>query len=179
MCVVLCTWSLSRVWLFCDPMDCSPPGSSIHGLSQAVILEWVAILFSRGSFQPRDRTCVSCISRWIPYHWVTWEVPAYTWRALITLSMQHAVHLWSCVSSQEVLLGAGLLTNVLYKKARQHNRANLSFPVTTLQLQPAEGRNTPLWTSPSPPYLPTFPSLAAELTQQPFLAKLAWSGCPS
>ena len=34
----------------CDPMDCSPPGSSIHGIFQARILEWVAISFSRGSF---------------------------------------------------------------------------------------------------------------------------------
>ena len=40
--------SLSRVQL-CDPMDCSPPGSSVHGILQAGILEWVAISFSRGS----------------------------------------------------------------------------------------------------------------------------------
>ena len=46
----------------CDPMDCSPPGSSVHGISQARILEWVAISFSRGSSQPRDRTSVSCIA---------------------------------------------------------------------------------------------------------------------
>ena len=46
-----------------DPMDCSPPGSSVHGISQARILEWVAIPFSRGSSQPRDRTHVSCVSR--------------------------------------------------------------------------------------------------------------------
>ena len=38
----------------CDPMDCSPPGSSVHGFLQARILEWVAISFSRGSSQPRD-----------------------------------------------------------------------------------------------------------------------------
>ena len=38
----------------CDPMDCSPPGSSVHGILQAGILEWVAIPFSRGFFQPRD-----------------------------------------------------------------------------------------------------------------------------
>ena len=38
----------------CDPMDCSPPGSSVHGILQARILEWVAISFSRGSSQPRD-----------------------------------------------------------------------------------------------------------------------------
>ena len=42
-----------------DPMDCSPPGSSIHGIFQARTLEWVAISFSRGSSQSRDRTPVS------------------------------------------------------------------------------------------------------------------------
>ena len=47
----------------CDPVDCSPPGSSIHGILQARILEWVAISFSRGSSRPRDRTQVSCITR--------------------------------------------------------------------------------------------------------------------
>ena len=45
----------------CDPMDCSPPGSSVHGILQARILEWVAIPFSKGSSWPRDRTRVSCI----------------------------------------------------------------------------------------------------------------------
>ena len=47
---------------FCSSMDCSPPGSSIHGISQARILEWVAILYSRGSSWPRYRTRVSCVS---------------------------------------------------------------------------------------------------------------------
>ena len=46
----------------CDPTDCSPPGSSVYGIPQARILEWVAIPFSRGSSQPRDQTQVSCIS---------------------------------------------------------------------------------------------------------------------
>ena len=45
----------------CDPMDCSPPGSSIHGIFQARVLEWVAISFFRGSSPPRNRTRVSCI----------------------------------------------------------------------------------------------------------------------
>ena len=46
---------------FCNPMDCSPPGSSLHGFLQARVLEWVAISFSRGSSWPRDRTWVSHI----------------------------------------------------------------------------------------------------------------------
>ena len=48
--------------ILCDPMDCSPPGFSVHGILQAKILEWVAIIFSRESSRPRDRTLVSCIS---------------------------------------------------------------------------------------------------------------------
>ena len=47
---------------FCHPMDCSPPGSSVHGILQARILEWAAISFSRGSSWPRDQTRVSCIA---------------------------------------------------------------------------------------------------------------------
>ena len=46
-----------------DPVDYSPPGSSVHGILQARILEWDSIPFSRGSSQPRDRTLVSCIDR--------------------------------------------------------------------------------------------------------------------
>ena len=46
----------------CDPKDCSPPGSSTHGIFQTRTLEWVAISFSRGSSQPRNRTQVSCIA---------------------------------------------------------------------------------------------------------------------
>ena len=48
--------------ILCDPMDCSPLGSSVHGILQTRILEWVAILFSRGSSQPRDQTQGSCIA---------------------------------------------------------------------------------------------------------------------
>ena len=43
---------LSHVWLFCDPIVCSPPGSSVHGISQPRLLEWGAICYSRGSSQP-------------------------------------------------------------------------------------------------------------------------------
>ena len=60
----------------CNPMDCNPPGSSVYGIFQARILEWVAISYSVGSSQPRDQThvsCVSCIGRQILYHYATWE----------------------------------------------------------------------------------------------------------
>ena len=54
--------SRSVVSKFCDPMDCSPSGSFVHGILQARILKWVAMPASRGSSWPRDRTCISCVS---------------------------------------------------------------------------------------------------------------------
>ena len=54
--------SLSHVGLFHDPMGSSLPGPSVHGISQARILEWVAISISKGSSWPRDWTCISCIA---------------------------------------------------------------------------------------------------------------------
>ena len=57
----------------CDPMDCSPPGSSVHRIHQARILEWVAISFSRVSSPPRDRTQVSRIAGRYFNLWATRE----------------------------------------------------------------------------------------------------------
>ena len=66
-------WMLTSFWVsewvkvtqscptLCNPMDCRLPGSSVHGIFQARVLEWVAFPFSRRSSQPRDRTWVSCI----------------------------------------------------------------------------------------------------------------------
>ena len=48
--IVVVGWSLSQVWFFCDSMDCSPPGSPIHGISPR---EWIAIYFSKGSSDPK------------------------------------------------------------------------------------------------------------------------------
>ena len=64
-------------------MDCSPPVSSIHGIFQARILEWVAMPFSRASSQPRDQTCISCIGRQILYHCVTWVIQGFFTSLLI------------------------------------------------------------------------------------------------
>ena len=72
----LCGGSAQSCLTLCHPMDCGPPSSSVHGILQPRILEWVAISFSRASSQPRDQTrifCISCIGRWILYHWATWE----------------------------------------------------------------------------------------------------------
>ena len=59
--------SLQLCPTLCNPMDCSSPGSSVHGILQARILEWIAVSSSRGSSQHRDRTLVSyvsCTGRW-------------------------------------------------------------------------------------------------------------------
>ena len=64
----MCSVTQSCLPLY-DPLDCSPPGSSVHGISQARTLEQVAISFSRGSFQPRSNWCLQCLlyCRWILY----------------------------------------------------------------------------------------------------------------
>ena len=54
---------LSRVQLFVTSVDCSPPGSSVHGILQARRLQWVAIPFSKESSQPRGQTQISCNAR--------------------------------------------------------------------------------------------------------------------
>ena len=61
-CVASCCLAAKSCPTLCDLTDCSPPGSFVHGISQAGILEWVAISFSRGSSQLRDQTRVSCIA---------------------------------------------------------------------------------------------------------------------
>ena len=76
----------SRVRLFVTLWTCSPPGSSVHGILQAGILEWVAISFSKGSSQPRDRTHISCIGKGVLYHWTTWEAQVTLYRLYCSCS---------------------------------------------------------------------------------------------
>ena len=71
----VCVLVIQSCLTFRNPMDYSPPGSFVHGIFQARILEQVAIAYSRGSSWPRDQICISCIScrgRQILYHWATW-----------------------------------------------------------------------------------------------------------
>ena len=81
VCVYAHVCSVTHLSL-CDPIDCSPPGSSVHGILQARILEGVAISSSRGSSWPRDQNCISCVScigRQTLYHWATWEAHIQSW----------------------------------------------------------------------------------------------------
>ena len=79
LCCLLCSLTQSRPTLW-NPRDCSLPGSSVHGISQARILEWATVSYSRGSSQPRDQThvsCISCTSSWILHHYATWEIHTF------------------------------------------------------------------------------------------------------
>ena len=69
---------LSLVWLFYDPMDCSPPVSAVHEIFQSRILGWVAISFSRGSSWPRNWTQVFCIAGSFFTNWVTFLTQKHT-----------------------------------------------------------------------------------------------------
>ena len=71
----------------CDPMDCTLPGSSVHRILQAGILEWVAIPFSRGSSQPENQTQVSCIAG----------------RFFTIWAIREALHIGSCIKSLVIL----------------------------------------------------------------------------
>ena len=68
---------LSRVWLFVTPVNCSPPGSSVHGVLQTRILEWGAFPFSRGSSQPWSQTQISHIEGGFFPSWATREAQEY------------------------------------------------------------------------------------------------------
>ena len=84
-----CCCSVAKSCLIlCDPMDSSPPGSSVYGISQARILQWVAVSYCKGSSQPRDQNPVSCIGRWILYRWATREASGIC-RLLIYSVMYH------------------------------------------------------------------------------------------
>ena len=75
--VYIYTKKLQSCLTLCDPMDYSPPGSSVHGILQARTLEWVAMPSSRGSSQPRDQNQISCTAGGFFTVWGTREAHSY------------------------------------------------------------------------------------------------------
>ena len=75
--------------MLCDPTVSSLPGSSVHGIPQARLLEWIAMTFSRRSSWSKDQTCISYVS-WIAggffSHWATWEALIPVWSEVKSLS---------------------------------------------------------------------------------------------
>ena len=114
--LVLATLSCTTL---CDPMDCSLPGSSIHGILQARILEWVSMSFSRGPSRFRTPTrisCISCMGRQILYHWATSEASHHFME-----SLQAA---WGCLHTLGLSPGWNMMFMVvLARTAFLHNEA--------------------------------------------------------
>ena len=96
-----------------NPMDCSLPGSSVHGISQARILERVAIPFSRGTFQSRDQTQVSCTAGGIFTAWAASEAVGY-WKLERRDTSVHPSEQWK--------IRAGTTLTKASKVAGQHER---------------------------------------------------------
>ena len=98
----------------CSPVDCSSPGSFVHGIFQARILEWVAISSSRGSSWPKNQTHVSGVSRigrWILYHCATREAPLNNYCCFLYSYIQFWVSHWQDFSG--IVLTVDLTTSWL------------------------------------------------------------------
>ena len=97
-----CCWYLvTKLCLnLCNPKDCSPPSSSVHGILQARILEWITIFCSRGSYWPQAQTCISCIGRQILYHWATRKAHTNAWQFVTAQEIQTRIYYynadWEC-----------------------------------------------------------------------------------
>ena len=120
--------SLSTVLTLCDPMDCSLPGSSLHGILQARILEWVAISFSRGSSQPMDQTQVSTVDGFFTI-WATREGHALIYNI-------HAIYIHILLCNYHFPGGSG-------SKASVCNAGDLGS-TPGLGRSPGEGNGNPL-----------------------------------
>ena len=115
-CCCLVTQLYLTLW---DPMDCNPPGSSVHGISQARILEWVAISLSRGSSQPRDQTQVSYVAGRFFTIWAIWEAHcgltqlSYLWKTVASWSLEpFFVGIYFCAGHCALLLIPIVLLNL-------------------------------------------------------------------
>ena len=100
---------------FCDPMYCSPPGSSVHGILQARILEWVAMPSSRSSSWSRNQTCACFIGRWILYPWAIREAESHTGEEINANSPQRSSF---PLSSWQLCKGLGHGSEFAQKKSQ-------------------------------------------------------------
>ena len=165
-------------------MDFIPPASSVHGISQARILEWVAISFSRESSQLRNGNCVSCIGRQILYHWVTREALNNINHYIITwcynvIKLVYTMHnnlLYTIYLNQSESVSHSVVSNSLWPHGlslpgsqaplfkgfpRQEYWSGLPFP--------------PLGNFPDPGIKPTSPELAGRFFTKSFLSQVIQS----
>ena len=129
---VLC-WVAQSCLTLCDPMDHSPPGSSVHGILQASILEWVAMPSSSGFSQPSDWTEVSCFAGGFFTIWATREAQEY-WSGypipspgdlpnpgIERGSPALQVTLYSCITRDIYILYIHITNNILYVPVSSNN----------------------------------------------------------
>ena len=107
--------SLQLCPALCDPMDCSPPGSSVHGFIQSRILKWVAMPSSRQSSRPRDWTCVSYISctDWRFFTTRTTWVPMSLLRNLLSIPWPSLLYM-ICLRNLRIVDTEIFFINVIY-----------------------------------------------------------------
>ena len=117
----------------CDPMDCSPPDSSLRGILQARILEWVAISFSRTSSQARDQTRLSCTVGRVFTYWVTREALSTT--PSLFLSFQPGMS-----SSDLIPVPRGSFSWIFLNP---HPSKNISCPIQSTSLLPRATAQSP------------------------------------
>ena len=132
--------SVQSCLALCDPIGCSPPGSSVHGILQARILEWVTMPSSRGSSRPRDRTWVSwgsCIEGRFFYRWATRQALFFPWRITIWYNSPGFCHhklsvieeLWYYSSFKGL---CGLSNSIRPKSSADKTDSTASIPLPSL-----------------------------------------------
>ena len=120
----------------CKSMDCSLPGSSVHGILQARILEWIVMPSSRGSFWPRDRThvsYVSCIGRHVLYH--QWRLGSPIFRLPRCISSWLGLNLSLGLSDSSFPLSQMLESS---KGERKEGKINLETCAPDMSLAPCQ-----------------------------------------
>ena len=147
---ILCAQLLQSHMTLCNPMDCRSPGSSVHGILQARILEWVAMPSSRRSSLPRDRTrvsSISCLSRQILYHCTTWEDHTYLcihihrlFSFFSIISNYKRFNMVPCVYNQSLLLFCFIYTVFLHFGSPQFEPPSKSPPRRFSPLRRAQHR---------------------------------------
>ena len=122
---IFCARSLQWCPTLCDPVDCGPPGSSIHGILQSRILEWVTMPFSRGSSQPRNQNQVSCTAAGSllsepPGKWWLYSLPLSAFPAFI--STAHHIRSHYAVSLFVILIVCCLFPPLQYKLCKNNSQ---------------------------------------------------------
>ena len=114
---------------FATPWTVTLQAPSDFGISQVRKLEWVAISSSRGPSQPRDQTCISCICRWILYHWATWEALQLQVSHPYSKKMRNQYQK-ICELSRKVLFGWNSITWLILATRRLQKNFTLLVSVT-------------------------------------------------